>query len=468
MTGKLPPQKKSKGLLRRHFEGDTSEVMNKINASIDVDRRLYAQDIAGSQAHCQMLVAQGVLSSSDGAAIKSGLETILAEIKAGKMLFDPALEDIHMHVEERLTELIGEPAKRLHTARSRNDQVATDFRLWVRDALDDLDLVFRDLHAALIDLASGHIETIMPGFTHSQPAQPVIFAHYLLAYVEMFGRDRDRIKDARARLNECPLGSAALAGTSFNIDREATALALGFDRPTANSIDSVSDRDFALEALSVSAIAAVHLSRLSEELVLWSSPSFAFVRLPEEFSTGSSIMPQKRNPDAAELIRAKTGRIVGSLTSLLVTIKGLPLAYAKDLQEDKEPTFDSLDTLLLCGQAMTSMIEGLEVDKGSMRALAGAEYSTATDLADWLVRIGGIAFRDAYNSAGALVRLARDRGCDLKDIPLTEMQKIEPCVSESVFDVLSIDQSVASRTSQGGTAHVRVREALAAAKVRYL
>ena len=468
MTGKLPPQKKSKGLLRRHFEGDTSEVMNKINASIDVDRRLYAQDIAGSQAHCQMLVGQGIISSSDGAAIESGLQTILAEIEAGKMLFDPALEDIHMHVEGRLTELIGEPAKRLHTARSRNDQVATDFRLWVRDALDDLDLVFCDLHAVLIDLASDHIETIMPGFTHSQPAQPVTFAHYLLAYVEMFGRDRDRIKDARVRLNECPLGSAALAGTSFNIDREATALALGFDRPTANSIDSVSDRDFALEALSVSAIAAVHLSRLSEELVLWSSPSFAFVRLPEEFSTGSSIMPQKRNPDAAELIRAKTGRIVGSLTSLLVTIKGLPLAYAKDLQEDKEPTFDSLDTLLLCGQAMTSMIEGLEVDKGAMTSLAGAEYSTATDLADWLVRTGGLPFRDAYNATGALVRLAKDRGCDLKDLPLAEMQKIEPRVSESVFDVLSIDQSVASRTSQGGTANVRVREALAAAKARYL
>jgi len=468
MTGKLPPQKKSKGLLRRHFEGDTSEVMNKINASIDVDKRLYAQDIAGSQAHCQMLVGQGILSSSDGAAIESGLQTILAEIEAGNMLFDPALEDIHMHVEERLTELIGEPAKRLHTARSRNDQVATDFRLWVRDALDDLDLVFRDLHAALIELASDHIETIMPGFTHSQPAQPVTFAHYLLAYVEMFGRDRDRIKDARVRLNECPLGSAALAGTSFNIDREATALALGFDRPTANSIDSVSDRDFALEALSLSAIAAVHLSRLSEELVLWSSPSFAFVRLPEEFSTGSSIMPQKRNPDAAELIRAKTGRIVGSLTSLLVTIKGLPLAYAKDLQEDKEPTFDSLDTLLLCGQAMTSMIEGLEVDEGAMTSLAGAEYSTATDLADWLVQTGGLAFRDAYNATGALVRLAKDRGCDLKDLPLVEMRTIEPCVSESVFDVLSIDQSVASRTSQGGTAHVRVREALAAAKARYL
>ncbi len=468
MTGKLPPQKKSKGLLRRHFEGDTSEVMNKINASIDVDKRLYAQDIAGSQAHCQMLVGQGILSSSDGAAIESGLQTILAEIEAGNMLFDPALEDIHMHVEERLTELIGEPAKRLHTARSRNDQVATDFRLWVRDALDDLDLVFRDLHAALIELASDHIETIMPGFTHSQPAQPVTFAHYLLAYVEMFGRDRDRIKDARVRLNECPLGSAALAGTSFNIDREATALALGFDRPTANSIDSVSDRDFALEALSLSAIAAVHLSRLSEELVLWSSPSFAFVRLPEEFSTGSSIMPQKRNPDAAELIRAKTGRIVGSLTSLLVTIKGLPLAYAKDLQEDKEPTFDSLDTLLLCGQAMTSMIEGLEVDEGAMTSLAGAEYSTATDLADWLVQTGGLAFRDAYNATSALVRLAKDRGCDLKDLPLVEMRTIEPCVSESVFDVLSIDQSVASRTSQGGTAHVRVREALAAAKARYL
>ena len=468
MTAKSPVQKKSEGLLRRHFKGDTSEVMNKINASIDVDQRLYAQDIAGSKAHCKMLVAQGVLSSSDGEAIENGLDTVCAEIEAGKMKFDPALEDIHMHVEARLTELIGEPGKRLHTARSRNDQIATDFRLWVRDALDGLDRAFHDLQAVLIDLAGDHVNTVMPGFTHSQPAQPVTFAHYLMAYVEMFGRDRDRIKDARARLNECPLGTAALAGTSFNIDRETTASALGFDRPTANSIDSVSDRDFALEALSVSAIAAVHLSRLAEELVLWSSPAFAMVRLPDAFSTGSSIMPQKRNPDAAVLVRAKTGRIIGSLNSLLMTIKGLPLAYAKDLQEDKEPTFDSLDTLLLCGQAMAGMMGGLEIDKERMRSLAGAGYSTATDLADWLVRVGGLAFRDAYNSAGALVRLAKDRGCALEDLPLIEMQKIEPCVTETVFEVLSLDKSVASRASQGGTAQVRVREALTVAKARYL
>ena len=468
MTEKPSVQKNSEGLLRRHFEGDTADIMNKINASIDVDWRLYAQDIAGSKAHCRMLVAQGILSLSDGEAIENGLELVRAEIEAGAMQFDPALEDIHMHVEARLTELIGEPGKRLHTARSRNDQVATDLRLWVRDALDGLDQALRDLHVVLIELAEDHIETVMPGFTHSQPAQPVTFAHYLLAYVEMFGRDRDRMKDARARLNECPLGSVALAGTSFDIDRGATASALGFDRPTANSIDSVSDRDFALEALSVSAISAVHLSRLAEELVLWSSPAFAFVRLPDEFSTGSSIMPQKRDPDAAELVRAKTGRIIGCLTSLLIIIKGLPLAYAKDLQEDKDPTFDSLDTLLLCVHAMAGMIGALEVDKKRMRECAGADYSTATDLADWLVRVGGLAFRDAYDSAGEIVRLARDSGCVLEDLPLVEMQKIEPSVTESIFDILSIDNAVASRVSQGGTSGVRVREALAAAKARYL
>ena len=468
MTEKPSAQKNSEGLLRHHFEGGTADIMDQINASIYVDWRLYAQDIAGSKAHCRMLVAQGILSLSDGEAIENGLELVRAEIEAGAMQFDPALEDIHMHVEARLTELIGEPGKRLHTARSRNDQVATDLRLWVRDALDGLDQALRDLHVVLIELAEGHVETVMPGFTHSQPAQPVTFAHYLLAYVEMFGRDRDRMKDARVRLNECPLGSVALAGTSFDIDRGATASALGFDRPTANSIDSVSDRDFALEALSVSAISAVHLSRLAEELVLWSSPAFAFVRLPDEFSTGSSIMPQKRNPDAAELVRAKTGRIIGSLNSLLIIIKGLPLAYAKDLQEDKDPTFDSLDTLLLCVHAMAGMVGALEVDKKRMRECAGADYSTATDLADWLVRVGGLAFRDAYDSAGEIVRLARDSGCVLEDLPLVEMQKIEPSVTESIFDILSIDKAVASRVSQGGTSGVRVREALAAAKARYL
>ncbi len=468
MTEKPSAQKNSEGLLRRRFEGGTDDIMNIINASIDVDWRLYAHDIAGSKAHCRMLVAQGILSPSDGEAIENGLELVRAEIEAGAMQFDPALEDIHMHVEARLTELIGEPGKRLHTARSRNDQVATDLRLWVRDALDGLDQALRDLHVVLIELAEDHVETVMPGFTHSQPAQPVTFAHYLLAYVEMFGRDRDRMKDARARLNECPLGSVALAGTSFDIDRGATASALGFDRPTANSIDSVSDRDFALEALSVSAISAVHLSRLAEELVLWSSPAFAFVRLPDEFSTGSSIMPQKRNPDAAELVRAKTGRIIGSLNSLLIIIKGLPLAYAKDLQEDKEPTFDSLDTLLLCVHALAGMVGALEVDKKRMRECAGADYSTATDLADWLVRVGGLAFRDAYDSAGAIVCLARESGCVLEDLSLVEMQKIEPSVTESVFDILSVDNAVASRVSQGGTSGIRVHEALAAAKARYL
>ena len=468
MTAKPSAQKKKEGLLRRHFGADTAEIMKSINASIDIDRRLYNQDIAGSVAHCNMLVSQGLITEDDGLAITRGLEEVRKEIEAGQMEFDPALEDIHMHVEARLTELVGDAGKRLHMARSRNDQVATDFRLWVRDALDGLELAFQNLHKVFIDLAEDHVETVMPGFTHSQPAQPVTFAHYLLAYVEMIGRDRGRLRDARGRLNECPLGSAALAGTSFDIDRELTAAELGFDRPTANSIDSVSDRDFALEALSAAAIAAVHLSRLSEELVLWSSPSFGFVRLADEFSTGSSIMPQKRNPDAAELVRAKSGMIIGSLNALLITVKGLPLAYSKDLQEDKKPTFDSLDTLLLCVEAMTGMMGSLEVDKQRMREMAGAEYSTATDLADWMVREGGLAFRDAYNAAGAVVNLAKDRGCRLEDLPLIDMQTVEACISDSVYEVLSLDESVASRSSQGGTAGARVQQALSSARARYL
>ena len=467
---KLKPstQKKDERLLRRHFGDDTANVMNDINASIGIDKKLYAQDIAGSVAHCHMLIAKDLISADDGKAILGGLSKILEEIRAGEMAFDPALEDIHMHIESRLTELIGDAGKRLHMARSRNDQVATDFRLWVRDSLDSIEGALQDLHHALLDLAEQHIETVMPGFTHSQPAQPVIFAHYLLAYVEMLGRDRGRFKDARARLNECPLGSVALAGTSFNIDRVATASELGFDRPTANSMDAVSDRDFALEALSASAIAAVHLSRLSEELVLWSSPAFGFVKIADEFSTGSSIMPQKRNPDAAELVRGKSGRIIGSLNALLVTIKGLPLAYSKDLLEDKEPTFDSLETILLCVKVMAGMIRSLSVDKTKMRLVAGANYSTATDLADWMVRECGLAFRDAYNSAGALVNLAKERHCSLEELTVDDMQKIEPCIDRTVFKVLGVDKSIASRTSQGGTAGVRVREAIVSAKVRYL
>jgi argininosuccinate lyase len=468
MPTKQSKEKTKVGLLRSHFKGDTKGIMDEINASIGFDQRLYEQDIMASKAHCGMLVAQGILSEADGRAIEDGLSQVLAEIESGVLPIDLALEDIHMHVEARLTELVGEPGKRLHTARSRNDQVATDLRLWVRDTLDVVDTAMAELQRALIGLAEDHVETIMPGFTHSQPAQPITFAHHLLAYVEMFGRDRGRVSDARERLNECPLGAAALAGTSFPIDRSATASALGFDRPTANSIDSVSDRDFVAETLAMAAISAVHLSRLAEELVLWSSPAFGLVRFPDAFSTGSSIMPQKRNPDAAELVRGKTGRIAAAFFTLLTIMKGLPLAYAKDLQEDKEPIFDSLDNLLLCVRVMTEVIKGLEVCKDRMRELASSGYLTATDLADWLVRVLGLAFRDAYNTAGEVVKIAEERGCGLKDLSLKDLQALEPKIDQTVFEVLSLDQSVASRTSYGGTSPERVSEALIAAKVKYL
>ena len=468
MPSKKSKEKKKVGLLRRHFKGDTKSIMDEINASIEFDQRLYEQDIRASKAHCGMLVAQGILSETDGRAIENGLGQVLTEIENGVLPIDPALEDIHMHIEARLTEIVGEPGKRLHTARSRNDQVATDLRLWVRDHLDLADNGMMELQAALIGLAEDHIETIMPGFTHSQPAQPITFAHHLLAYVEMFGRDRGRVRDARERLNECPLGAAALAGTSFPIDRSATASTLGFDRPTANSIDSVSDRDFVAEALAMAAISAVHLSRLAEELVLWSSPAFGFVQFPDAFSTGSSIMPQKRNPDAAELVRGKTGRMAAAFLTLLTIMKGLPLAYSKDLQEDKEVTFDSLDNLLLCVEVTTEVIKGLEVKKDRMRKLASSGYLTATDLADWLVRELGLAFRDAYNIAGEMVKIAEDKGCDLKDLSLEDFQVLEPKIDQSVFEVLSLQQSVASRTSYGGTAPEKVSEALIAAKVKYL
>jgi argininosuccinate lyase len=448
------------------FAGGPAAIMERINASIDFDRKLYAQDITASKAHCAMLVACGIITAEDGEAIGRGLDQVRSEIEAGHFKTDPALEDIHMHVESRLSQIIGDAAGRLHTARSRNDQVATDFRLWVRDAIDDLDAALVALQKVLLARAEEHAETVMPGFTHLQVAQPVTFGHHLMAYVEMTGRDRGRLADARRRLNESPLGAAALAGTSFPIDRHMTAASLGFDRPTANSLDSVSDRDFVLEFLSASSICALHLSRLAEELVVWSSAQFRFVTLSDSFSTGSSIMPQKRNPDAAELIRAKTGRIVGSLNALLMVMKGLPLAYSKDMQEDKEPTFDAADSIALCVAAMTGMVGDLRVNAPAMKAAAGTGFSTATDLADWLVQNLDMPFRRAHHVTGALVKKAEDRECDLADLSLADMQSVEPGITEDVFDVLTVSRSVASRRSHGGTSPERVREAIALWKER--
>ena len=451
-----------------HFEGGQDALLEAINASIDFDRRFYAEDVAGSKAHCAMLVRQGILSEDDGVAIREGLDRVLAEIEAGDFRFDRALEDIHLNIESRLTDLIGDAGKRLHTARSRNDQVATDFRLWTRAAIDRLDGHLKALQAALIDRADAHAGTVMPGFTHLQPAQPVTFGHHLLAYVEMIGRDRGRLTDARRRLNECPLGAAALAGTSFPIDRAQTAEALGFDRPMANSMDAVSDRDFVLETLAAGAILATHLSRLAEEMVVWSSAGFGFVKLSDAFTTGSSIMPQKRNPDAAELVRGKCGRVIGSLISLLVTMKGLSLAYSKDMQEDKEPLFDAVDTLEITVRAMTGMVGDMAVNEERMLAMAGVGYTNATDLADWLVRAAGVPFREAHGITGRVVRLAEERGCALDALSVEDMRSVDPRITGAVFDVLGVEQSVASRTSLGGTAPERVREAVAAARARFL
>ena len=450
------------------FAAGPSAIMERINASIGFDRRLAEQDIAGSKAHVAMLAEQGIVSRADADAILDGLQWISEEIASGTFRFKTELEDIHMNVEARLAEVIGPAAGRLHTARSRNDQVATDFRLWVRDAMDRADAGLKALQESLIAQAESHADTVMPGFTHLQSAQPVTFGHHMLAYVEMFGRDRGRIADARARLNECPLGSAALAGTSFPIDREATARALGFDRPNANSLDGVSDRDFALEYLAAAAIAATHLSRLAEELVIWTSHQFGFVRLSDSFSTGSSIMPQKRNPDAAELARGKAGRVVGNLIALLTTMKGLALTYSKDMQEDKEPVFDTDDSLILCLAAMTGMIADLTVRPEAMRAAATVGYSTATDLADWLVRSLDMPFRDAHHVTGRLVKMAEDRGVGLADLPLEDLQSVEAGITEEARAMLTVDASVASRTSFGGTAPDRVREAAARARERYL
>ncbi|TCT06035.1 argininosuccinate lyase [Aquabacter spiritensis] len=439
------------------FSTGPNAIMEEINASIGFDQRLYAQDIAGSKAHATMLAAQGIVGAKDVEKIQKGLDTILSEIEAGRFTFRRDLEDIHMNVEQRLADLIGPSAGRLHTARSRNDQVATDFRLYVRDTIDALDAQLADLMTALAEKALAHAATVMPGFTHLQTAQPVTFGHHLMAYVEMLARDRGRLRDARTRLNESPLGSAALAGTSFPIDRDATAAALGFDRPTANSLDAVSDRDFVLETLAAAAICAIHLSRFAEEVVIWTSPSFGLIKLSDAFTTGSSIMPQKRNPDAAELARGKAGRIVGALTGLLVVMKGLPLAYAKDMQEDKEGAFDAFSALSLVIAATAGMVRDLEPEAARMRAAAGQGYSTATDLADWLVRALGIPFREAHHATGRIVALASERGVPLHRLSLEDMQGVDARITQDVFSVLSVTKSVASRTSYGGTAPVRVR-----------
>ena len=440
------------------FSSGPDAIMQAINASIGFDQRLYAQDIAGSRAHAAMLAAQGILTDKDAGAIREGLLTVLSEIEAGNFTFRVEHEDIHMSVEARLTEIVGEAGKRLHTARSRNDQVAVDFRLWVRDQCDAAIAGVTALMKAFLSQAEAGADWIMPGFTHLQTAQPVTWGHHMLAYVEMLARDRSRFEDARRRMNECPLGAAALAGTSFPIDRHATAAALGFDRPTANSLDSVSDRDFALEFLSASAICAMHLSRFAEELVIWSSAQFRFVKLSDKWTTGSSIMPQKKNPDAAELLRAKLGRILGATVALFTVMKGLPLTYSKDMQEDKEATFDALRAFAVAAAAMRGMIEDLEPVPETMRAAAGRGYSTATDLADWLVRTLGLPFREAHHVTGTIVKRAESKGMALEDLSLAEMQAVEPRITKDVFSVLSVDASVRSRTSYGGTAPQNVRK----------
>ena len=441
----------------RFAEGPDA-IMEEINASIDYDQKLYRQDIEGSKAHVTMLAAQGIVTSEDAAKISEGLDTILSEIEEGRFTFSRALEDIHMNIEARLAELIGPTAGRLHTARSRNDQIATDFRLWVRDTLDTLDGQLTDLMTALAEKAETHASDIMPGFTHLQSAQPVTFGHHLMAYVEMFARDRSRVRDARRRMNESPLGAAALAGTSFPIDRNTTAQALGFDRPAANSLDAVSDRDFVIEALSAAAICSMHLSRLAEEIVVWCSAQFGFIKLSDKFSTGSSIMPQKKNPDAAELVRAKTGRIYGSLHGLLTVMKSLPLTYSKDMQEDKEQAFDGLASISLALAAMTGMVQDMEPMTKTMKKAAGSGYSTATDLADWLVRVLGLPFRDAHHVTGRIVAIAVEKGLDLHRVSLDDMQNVEPRITNEIFSVLSVDKSVRSRTSYGGTSPVNVRK----------
>ena len=455
------PQTTANSMWGGRFAAGPDAIMEAINASIGFDRRLYAQDIRGSRAHAAMLAATGIISDSDAEAIGKGLLTVLSEIEGGQFVFKTALEDIHMNVEARLKEVIGEPAGRLHTGRSRNDQVATDFRLWVRDqcdaAIDGLTALIR----AALSQAEAGADWVMPGFTHLQTAQPVTWGHHMMAYVEMFGRDLSRFQDARKRMNESPLGAAALAGTGYPIDRDMTAKALDFDRPMANSLDAVSDRDFALEFLAASSICAVHMSRLAEELVIWSSAQFRFVSMSDKWSTGSSIMPQKRNPDAAELIRAKIGRILGATVALFTVMKGLPLAYSKDMQEDKEQVFDAADTLMLALAAMTGMLSDLTANRDRLEAAAGAGFSTATDQADWLVRELGLPFRDAHHVTGSLVALAEQGRVDLPDLTLAQMQSVHGQITDDVFNVLGVHNSVASRQSYGGTAPAQVRAQIA-------
>jgi argininosuccinate lyase len=448
------------------FASGPSAIMQAINASISFDRKLFAQDIRGSIAHSEMLAKTGIISAADQKKIAKGLKTILGEIESGKFVFSEKLEDIHMNVEARLAELIGPAAGRLHTARSRNDQVAVDFRLWVKNEFARVAAALKDLIAAFLARAEEHAATVMPGFTHMQAAQPVTFGHHCMAYVEMFSRDLSRVRDAIERMDESPLGAAALAGTGFPIDRHMTAKALCFREPTRNSLDSVSDRDFALEFLAVAAITATHLSRLAEEIVIWSTPQFGFVKLSDSFSTGSSIMPQKKNPDAAELVRAKTGRVNGHLIGLLTVMKGLPLTYSKDMQEDKEAVFDAAETLDLMLAAMTGMVSDMSVDTIAMKRAAGAGFSTATDLADWLVRALGLPFREAHHVTGRVVALAEARKVGLEELALADLQAIHPGITAEVFSVLSVQNSVKSRTSYGGTAPAEVKKQVRAWKKR--
>ena len=470
MTDKTTPpsQNSASSIWGGRFAGGPSQLMLDINASISYDKALFRQDIAGSRAHATMLQAAGILTADDLAAITTGLAQIETEIADGIFTFSEALEDIHMNVEARLAELIGDPARRLHTARSRNDQVATDIRLWLRDAIDGLDDQLRALQSALLTLADAHAETVMPGYTHLQTAQPITFGFHLMAYVQMMGRDRSRLADCRKRMNESPLGAAALAGTSHPIDRHQTATLLGFDRPMENAMDAVSARDFAVEFMAAAAICATHLSRLAEEIVIWSTDRFAFISLSDAFTTGSSIMPQKRNPDAAELIRAKPGRIIGDLVSLLTVLKGLPLAYGKDMQEDKEPVFDAEASLAVCLAAMTGMIDDMSVNQQAMRAALASGHPAATDLADYLVSALKMPFRDAHHITGRIVSLADTHHCALDELPLSAMQEIEPRLDEAVQTVLSIDHCVAARNSFGGTAPDEVRARIAAARKAFL
>ena len=469
----MPPKRASKSSAANpiwggHYSSGPATIMAEINASVDVDQRLYAQDIRASQAHAAMLGDQGILSKADAKKIIGGLAQILKEIESGKFVFSQALEDVHMNIEARLKELIGDAAGRLHTARSRNDQVVTDFRLWLRDECDALDLALQDLQKALIDKADKHAALPMPGFTHLQPAQPITFGHHLLAYVEMIGRDRARFSDARKRINEMPLGAAALAGTSFPIDRDKTAKSLGFGQVMANSLDAVSSRDFALEFLSGAVILGTNLSRLAEEIVIWASPSFDFIKLSEAFTSGSSIMPQKRNPDAAELVRAKVGRLLGSFTALAVIVKGLPLAYAKDLQEDKEQVFDACDTLRLSVAAMAGMVRDMAPQAKALNAALQDGFITATDLADWLVRTANIPFRDAHHITGKIVAVAEQKKCRLDELTLADMKKIDTRITKDIFAVLDPACAIESRTSFGGTAPVNVKKAAKQARKNFL